>query len=191
MAPKADLISVRVLGCDGRGSYAGMIAGIDWVAANARHPAVLNGSLGGDYSDALNQAVNALADAGVLPVIAAGNDADDACLTSPASAERAFTVGASNRRDQESAFSNHGRCVELYAPGEAIVSARLGGGSEALDGTSMASPHAAGVAALYEQARPNALPEEVAGFLLRESTEGVLTRVSPGSPNRLLHTGGL
>ncbi|MEU9145289.1 S8 family peptidase [Streptomyces sp. NPDC048349] len=191
VARKASLVSVRVLGCDGRGSYAGMIAGMDWVAKNAKQPAVLNGSLGGPRSDALNNAVNALSDAGVLPVIAAGNDAQDACNVSPASATRVITVAASNRWDEETSFSNWGACVSLYAPGQDIVSAKLGGGSVALNGTSMAAPHVAGVVALYKQAHPNELPADLANFLGEKSTKDALTAVSKSTPNQLLFTGGV
>ncbi|MGW6824166.1 S8 family peptidase [Streptomyces sp. NPDC055005] len=191
VARKADLVSVRVLDCEGRGSYSGMIAGFDWVLKNARQPAVLNGSLGGDRSVTLNNAATALSDAGVLPVVAAGNDSKDACQVSPASADRVYTVGASNRWDEETSFSNYGTCLEIYAPGEDIVSAKLGGGAVSLNGTSMASPHAAGVAALYKQAHPTAPAEEVAEFLSTESTKDALSAVGKSSPNELLFTSGL
>ncbi|MFK0235761.1 S8 family peptidase [Streptomyces vinaceus] len=191
VARKANLVSVRVLGCDGTGTYSGMIAGLDWVAKNAKQPAVLNGSLGGDKSIALNDAATALSDAGVLPVIAAGNSSKDACTVSPASADRVFTVGASNKWDEETSFSNYGTCLEVYAPGESIVSAKLGGGSVELSGTSMASPHVAGVAVLYKQAHPTADPAELAEFLETESTKDVLTSISKASPNMLLFTAGL
>ncbi|MFI8368213.1 S8 family peptidase [Streptomyces sp. NPDC085466] len=191
VARKANLVSVRVLGCDGRGTYSGMIAGLDWVARNARQPAVLNGSLGGDRSTALNNATTALRAAGVLPVIAAGNSAKDACDVSPASAEGTLTVAASNQWDEETSFSNYGRCVELYAPGQDIVSARMGGGSVALDGTSMAAPHVTGVAALYKAEHPTATPAEVAQWIDGQSTKDVLSNVSAGTPNKLLYTGGL
>ncbi|MBP2587060.1 subtilisin family serine protease [Streptomyces sp. PvR006] len=191
VARKANLVSVRVLGCDGRGSYSGMIAGFDWVAKNARQPAVLNGSLGGDRSVALNNAATALAAAGVLPVIAAGNSSKDACDVSPASATGTVTVAASNVWDEETSFSNHGRCVELFAPGQDIVSARMGGGSVAMNGTSMAAPHVAGVAALYKAQFPTASPAEVGQWLDGNSTKGVLNNLSTATPNKLLYTGGL
>ncbi|MFD8980864.1 S8 family peptidase [Streptomyces sp. NPDC059564] len=191
VARKASLVSVRVLGCDGKGTWSGIIAGMDWVAKNAKQPAVLNGSLGGERSTAVNDAATALTDAGVLPVIAAGNSAVDACNISPASASRVVTVAASNQYDEETDFSNYGRCVSLYAPGKAIVSAKLGGGSVALDGTSMAAPHVAGVAALYKAAHPKADPGEISEFLDTESTKDVLKSVSKSSPNALLFTGGL
>ncbi|MFJ8073332.1 S8 family peptidase [Streptomyces sp. NPDC096176] len=191
VARKASLVSVRVLNCEGRGALSGIIAGMDWVAANAEQPAVLNASLGSDRSTAVNNASDALSDSGVLPVVAAGNEARNACNVSPASAERGVTVGATTAADQETYFSNYGTCLAIYAPGADIVSARMGGGSVALTGTSMASPHVAGVAALYTSKHPTASADEVAGWLVEQSTKDVVTGISAGSPNRLLNTGGL
>ncbi|MBT2471560.1 S8 family peptidase [Streptomyces sp. ISL-66] len=191
VARKVSLVSVRVLDCDGSGQWSGIIAGLDWVAKNAKQPAVLNGSLGGDRSDAVNNAANALSEAGVLPVIAAGNSSKDACTVSPASASGVLTVAASNSYDEETSFSNYGQCVSVYAPGQAIVSAKLSGGSVALNGTSMAAPHVAGVAALYKAAHPTAAPSEITEFIDAESTKDVLGSISKSSPNRLLFTGGL
>ncbi|WP_030761982.1 S8 family peptidase [Streptomyces sp. NRRL F-2664] len=182
------LVSVRVLGCDGRGEYSAVVAGLDWVARNARQPAVLNVSLGGSRSDAVNGAATAVAAAGTLPVVAAGNSAADACTVSPASADGVLTVAASNRADEQSGFSNHGPCVEIHAPGEQIDSALLGGGTVALDGTSMAAPHATGAAALHKAAHPAATPAQVAGRLVERSTEDLLAATGPGTPNRLLFT---
>ncbi|MFD6230890.1 S8 family peptidase [Streptomyces sp. NPDC060232] len=185
------LVSVRVLGCDGRGEYSAVVAGLDWVAENARQPAVLNVSLGGSRSDAVNRAATAVTASGTLPVVAAGNSSADACTVSPASADRVVTVAASNQADEQSGFSNRGECVEIHAPGEQIDSALLGGGSVALDGTSMAAPHVTGTAALYKAAHPAATPEEVAGRLLEESTKDLLTATGTGTPNRLLFTDGI
>jgi subtilisin family serine protease len=190
VAPQASLVSVRVLGCDGSGSWAGVIAGFDWVAKNAKQPAVLNASLGGSSSPAVNDAATALADAGVLPVVAAGNSSADACNFSPAGAVGVFAVGASTSADRQASFSNFGKCLSLYAPGQSITSAKLGGGSVALDGTSMASPHAAGVALLYKAANPTADAQTVGDWVASQATENVLS-VTAGSPNRLLYTGGL
>ncbi|WP_405789445.1 S8 family peptidase [Streptomyces sp. NBC_00029] len=191
VASKAKLVSVRVLGCDGKGTWSGIIAGLDWVAKNAKRPAVLNASLGGERSDAVNAAADAVTDAGVLPVVAAGNSASDACNVSPASASRVLTVGAVTRYDEESDFSNYGSCLTLYAPGGAIVSAKLGGGSVALDGTSMAAPHVTGVAVLYKAKNPAATPEDINEFIEQESSKDVLSKLSPASPNKLLYTAGL
>ncbi|MEU5164180.1 S8 family peptidase [Streptomyces sp. NPDC020875] len=190
VARQARLVSVRVLGCDNRGSWSGIIAGFDWVAQNARQPAVVNASLGGDRNQSVNNAATNLSLRGVLPVIAAGNDSRDACDVSPASASRVVTVGATDHRDAETDFSNFGPCLWLYAPGKAIISAKLGGGSTALDGTSMASPHVAGVALLYKAAHPSAEPEQIANWLAAQSTKDILT-VTKTSPNRLLYTDAL
>lgn len=190
VARQARLVSVRGLGCNGRGTWSGTIAGFDWVALHAHQPAVLNASLVGESSPAANRAIDTLAEEGVVPVVAAGNDARDACKASPASAERAVTVGASDIQDVEASFSNFGECLWLYAPGVAIVSAKLGGGSTTLDGTSMASPHVAGAAALYRGHHLNSSSEKVKLWLGEQATKGVLN-VSKTSPNRLLFTKGL
>lgn len=190
VAPAARMVSVRVLNCTGNGTWAQVLAGMDWVAANAVQPAVLNASLGGPYSQAVNEATDALARTGVLPVVAAGNATQDACGVSPASASDALTVGATDRDDRQTAFSNYGSCVSLFAPGKDIVSALIGGGSVAEDGTSVASPHAAGVALLYKAEHPSASSDQVAAWMLGTSTKDVLS-VNHGSPNRLLYTGGL
>ncbi|MEV8534482.1 S8 family peptidase [Streptomyces sp. NPDC051211] len=191
VARKTSLVSVRVLDCDGKGDYAGVIAGMDWIAKNGVKPAVMNGSLGGPRSAAVNAAVNAVYAAGITPVIAAGNSAVDACTISPASAENALTVGATNQWDEETGFSNWGECLGVYAPGQNITSAKLGGGSVALNGTSMAAPHVAGAAALYLAANPRATGEDVAAWVYDKSTKDVITSISQSSPNRLLFTDGL
>ncbi|MFE6703146.1 S8 family peptidase [Streptomyces sp. NPDC057718] len=194
VAEDASLVNVRVLNCEGRGTWAGILAGFDWVAKDAartKAPAVLNASLGGARSSAVDAAVESVADAGVLPVVAAGNDDRDACDVSPAAADGVVTVGASDRQDRETSFSNWGSCLALYAPGADIVSARLGGGTVSLNGTSMASPHVAGVAALYKQENPSASPAAVARWLTDTATPDVLSGLGQGSPDRLLYTGGL
>ncbi|WP_433395309.1 S8 family peptidase [Streptomyces sp. CA-146814] len=194
VAKDTSLVSVRVLNCQGRGTWAGIIAGFDWVAKDAAAgstPAVLNASLGGARSRAVDAAVEAVADAGVVPVVAAGNEDSDACDVSPAAADGVVTVGASDRQDRETAFSNWGSCVSLYAPGADIVSAKLGGGTTSLNGTSMASPHVAGVAALYKEENPSATPAAVANWLTDTATPDVLSGLGQGSPDLLLYTGGL
>ncbi|KAF4410115.1 S8 family peptidase [Streptomyces lycii] len=191
VAPETRLVSVRVLNCAGQGSYAALLAGLDYVHARQHPSAVLNASTGGPRSEVINRAVNTVARGGVLPVVAAGNENADACGVSPASAERAVTVGATDRRDHETSFSNHGSCLDLYAPGQDIVSARMGGGTQSLSGTSMASPHAAGVAALHKEANPAAGPWTLAFLLRAQATPWVLHGVTPPSPNRLLYAGRL
>ncbi|MEV0024532.1 S8 family peptidase [Streptomyces atroolivaceus] len=191
VAPAASLVPVRVLNCQGSGTWAGVIAGLDWIAQNAEQPAVVNASLGGPASSAVDDAFDALAAEGTLPVVAAGNEDQDACDVSPARADGVLAIGASDDQDRQATFSNWGTCVWLYAPGVDIVSANLGGGSTTLSGTSMASPHVAGVAALYKEQNPDAAPQEVADWLAAEATPDVLTGLGSGSPDRLLHTGGL
>ncbi|MFI2781046.1 S8 family peptidase [Streptomyces sp. ALB3] len=191
VAPAASLVPVRVLNCEGSGTWAGIIAGLDWIARNAEQPAVVNASLGGPASSAVDDAFDALAAEGTLPVVAAGNEDQDACDVSPARADGVLAAGASDDQDRQATFSNWGTCVGLYAPGVDIVSANLGGGSTTLSGTSMASPHVAGAAALYKEQNPDAAPQEVADWLAAEATPDVLTGLGSGSPDRLLHTGGL
>ncbi|MCY1649951.1 MULTISPECIES: S8 family peptidase [Streptomyces] len=191
VAPAASLVPVRVLDCEGSGTWAGIIAGLDWIAQNAEQPAVVNASLGGPASSAVDDAFDALAAEGTLPVVAAGNEDQDACDVSPARADGVLAVGASDNQDRQATFSNWGTCVWLYAPGVDIVSAKLGGGSTTLSGTSMASPHVAGAAALYKEQHPDASPQDVADALATEATPDVLTGLGAGSPDRLLHTGGL
>ncbi|ONK15978.1 S8 family peptidase [Streptomyces sp. MP131-18] len=190
VARETTLVSVRVLGCDNRGEWSQIIAGFDWVAQHAQQPAVANASLGGDLTQSVNEAADRLADRGVLPVISAGNEGGDACDYSPASARGALTVGATDADDQETAFSNFGPCLDLYAPGQAIISAKLGGGSTAKNGTSMSAPHVSGVAALRKAADPDATPEQLTDWLIEQSTKDVLD-VTKTSPDRLLSTGGL
>jgi subtilisin family serine protease len=191
VAREARLVSVRVLDCEGQGTWSSILAGLDWVATHAQQPAVLNASIGGDKSVAVNDAANAVWDSGVLPVVAAGNAAVDACDTSPASAKRVLTVGASSRTDAEADFSNYGDCLAMYAPGADIVSAQLGGGSVALSGTSMASPHVTGAALLYRASHPTADPGVVADWLDDQATEDALTSLGPSSPDEFLYVGGL
>lgn len=192
VAKKATLVPVRVLGCDGAGTNADVIAGLDWVARNARAPAVVNMSLGGGASRALDSAVKDLVARGVTVVVAAGNENADACNGSPARAPEAITVAASDRNDQRASFSNKGRCVDLFAPGVRIVSAAhtADEATQALNGTSMAAPHVAGAAAVYLAAHPSARPADVAAALLKAAAAELIGDAA-GAPNRLLQTAGL
>jgi subtilisin family serine protease len=154
VAPGADTVGVKVLNCRGSGSYSGIIAGVDWVTANAKKPAVANMSLGGGASQALDAAVVRSADSGIFYAVAAGNEGTDACTKSPARAGGGIdngiaTIAATDASDRETSWSNNGNCVDFWAPGANILSTRRGGGTTTMSGTSMASPHAAGGAALY------------------------------------------
>lgn len=183
--------SVRVLGCGGGGPWSGIIEGIDWVIANRSGPAVINMSIGSDsVFQPVNDAVERASAAGIVFVAAAGNYSTDACLQSPGSAPSAITVGASSSRDYVADFSNYGKCVDLYAPGVSITSAAAGDDAAAAvsSGTSMASPHAAGAAALFLQADPNATPQMIHDLLKTRATAGVLKKLPAGSPNLLLNT---
>lgn len=192
VAKQATVHAVRVLACDGNGSNADVIAGVDWVARNAQKPAVANMSLGGGASRALDRAVRDAIRAGVVVVAAAGNSNQDACQASPARVPEALTVAASTRGDTRAGFSNKGSCVDVFAPGEAIASSWHSGdnATQTLNGTSMAAPHVTGAAALYLGAYPQASPESVARALLDQAA-GNRLRDTGASPNRLLHTAKL
>ncbi|MEO5826826.1 MAG: S8 family serine peptidase, partial [Gemmatimonadales bacterium] len=193
VAKQVALIGVRVLGCDGTGYTSGVIAGVEWVTANAIRPAVANMSLGGGNSSALDQAVQASISSGVTYVVAAGNDNADACGSSPARVPAAITVGASTSGDARSSFSNFGTCLDVFAPGSGITSAYAtsDNATAVLSGTSMASPHAAGVAALYLETSPSASAAAVAAALVGNSVLNVITNAGAQSPNRLMNTGFL
>ncbi|MEV5507403.1 S8 family peptidase [Streptomyces orinoci] len=196
VARKVSLVSVRVLDCAGTTSTARLDQGLDWVAGNFTAPAVLNASLNGPVSATTNNAIDNLADRGVVPVVSAGNAAPgsrptDACQNSPGSAKQAVVVGATDKQDQMTDFSNWGPCVRLLAPGQDIISARPGGGPATKSGTSQAAPHVTGVAALYRAKNPSATSAAVAGWLDEQSTQGMLAKAAAGTPNKLLYTGGL
>ena len=191
VAKGVSLHGVRVLSCAGIGLTSQIIAGIDWVRQNAVKPAVANMSLGGGLSTALNDATTNLWNSGVFVAVAAGNDNGDACTASPASASGAFTVAASEKTDAKASYSNWGTCVEAYAPGSAIVSDYLLGTTSSLSGTSMASPHVAGVAVLYKATFGDAPSATVSNWIITNSTAGVITGNPGGTPNRLLSKGTL
>ena len=189
VAKSANVVPVRVLGCDGVGSTAGIVAGMDWVSSNANGPSVANMSLGGDISAAMDSAIGRMSRAGVVPLVAAGNDYENACNYSPARASSAITVGSTDRRDQLSEFSNWGSCVDILAPGTDITSAwpSSDSGTNTISGTSMATPHVAGAAALYLQQHPNASVGEVERALKNSATPNTIDYVN-GSPNLMLNT---
>ncbi len=191
VAKAAFVHPVRVLGCNGSGSNSGVIAGIDWVTANAQLPAVANMSLGGGDSAALDTAVQNAIASGVTFAVAAGNDNANACSGSPNKVPEAITVGSTTNTDARSSFSNFGACVDIFAPGSDITSAWYTSNSatSTISGTSMASPHVAGAAALVLGADPSASPDEVADAIVGNATLGKVTNPGSGSPNALLYTG--
>ncbi len=190
VAKGATIHPVRVLGCTGSGTNSGVIAGIDWVAQNRVLPAVANMSLGGGASQATDDAIARLTNAGVTVVVAAGNSNDNACNYSPARAPSAITVGSTTSTDARSSFSSFGTCLDIFAPGSSILSAWYTGTSatNTISGTSMASPHVAGVAALYLANNPSATPSQVTTAIINNSTPNKVTSPGTGSPNRLLYS---
>jgi subtilisin family serine protease len=191
VAKNVRLVAVRVLDCAGVGLTSSVIAGVDWVTGNhqAGQAAVANMSLGGGKSAALEQAVaNSIAD-GVTYAVAAGNETEDACTGSPSGLPAAITVGATTMTDARASFSDFGSCVDLFAPGEDITSSYFltNSSTATLSGTSMASPHAAGVAALYLQGTPTATPQQVRDALFGLTTKGIVTDARSAN-NHLLFT---
>ncbi|MFI2029886.1 S8 family serine peptidase [Streptomyces buecherae] len=188
VAKQAKLVAVRVLDCSGNGSTEQVVGGLEWVTKNAAKPAVANMSLGGPSDQALDDATQGTIDAGVPVAVAAGNDyGQDACGTSPARLPAAITLGSTDQNGSRSGFSNVGRCLDLFAPGGNITSTKNGGGSTGMSGTSMATPHAAGAAALYLSSNRSATPQQVRDALVNNADSGVVTNPGSGSPNKLLN----
>jgi len=188
VAKKVSLVPVKVLDCQGSGTSASVLAGIEWVTANAKLPAVANMSLGSPKSQAVNDAVTRAIQRGVVFAVAAGNSSDDACNYSPASTPAAITAAASDNGDNQASFSSFGRCVDVYAPGVNIMSDAPGGGSQSMSGTSMASPHVAGAVALLLEKNPGSSPAQIAGLLTSNATQGAIRNPGAGTPNLLIYT---
>jgi subtilisin family serine protease len=190
VAKGVSLVAVRVLDCAGSGTNAGVIAGVDWVTANRILPAVANMSLGGGASTALDQAVQRSIVAGVTYALAAGNSNVNACTTSPARTPEAITVGATDINDNRASFSNFGTCLDIFAPGVNITSdwGASNTATNTISGTSMATPHTTGAAALFLAANPSASPATVRNALVANGTTGRVANAGSGSPNVLLFT---
>jgi subtilisin family serine protease len=190
VAKNVTLVAVRVLDSSGNGTDSGVIAGIDFVTSNhlAGQPAVANMSLGGGASSALDTAVNNSINDGVTYAVAAGNETQNACNVSPARVANAITVGSTTTSDARSSFSNFGTCLDLFAPGSSITSAwrTSDTATNTISGTSMATPHVTGVAALFLETNPTASPATVAAAIINNSTPNKVTNAGTGSPNRLL-----
>ena len=189
VAKAVRIVPVRVLGCSGSGSTAGVIAGIDWVTSTAIKPAVANMSLGGGISESLDDAVARSVASGVTYAVAGGNSNADACSASPARTPEAITVGATTTTDARASYSNFGSCLDLFAPGSSITSAWYTSttATNTISGTSMATPHVAGVAAQYLQDHPTASPADVTAAVEGAAVVNVVTSPGTGSPNLLLH----
>jgi subtilisin family serine protease len=189
VAKGVNIVAVRVLDDSGSGTTEQVVAGIDWVAQNHSGPSVANMSLGGGVDDALDEAVRGAISSGVTFAVAAGNSSADASTFSPARVTEAITVAASDNADGQAYFSNFGTVVDLYAPGVDITSSWNDGATNTISGTSMATPHVAGAAALYLSANPTAAPADVAAALTGAATPDKITDASAGTPNLLLYTG--
>lgn len=198
VAKAVSLVAVKVADCRGSGTLSALVGGIDWMVKDSLKspgtPAVANMSMGGSHSFALNSAVRRAVKAGITFTVAAGNASEDACSGSPSGVTEAVTVGATDAADQRPAFSNHGACVDLSAPGVGIVSAWKGSTTALAraSGTSMAAPHAAGAAALVlaedlAAGTPRKSPAQVAETLVRRAVPDRITGLVPGTANLLLH----
>jgi len=195
IAKNARIFAVRVLGCTGSGTTTDIVQGIDFVTnnqANTPGPDVSNMSLGGGANTALDNAVTNSVAAGVVHAIAAGNSNANACNFSPARAPNAITVGATTSTDARASFSNFGTCVDIFAPGNAITSAWFTSNTatNTISGTSMASPHVAGAAAVIRSQNPSFTPAQVRAAMVGNATSGVVGGAGTGSPNLLLFVGG-
>jgi subtilisin family serine protease len=192
VAKKAKIVAVRVLNNSGSGTTAQVVAGIDWVARNHTGPSVANMSLGGGADSTLDAAVRNAIASGVTFAVAAGNDSSNASNYSPARVTEAITVGSTTSSDARSSFSNYGSVLDLFAPGSSITSSWNSSdtATNTISGTSMATPHVTGAAAVWLADHPTATPAQVSAALTSAATSGVVSNPGSGSPNRLLYVGG-
>ncbi|MFJ3824605.1 S8 family peptidase [Streptomyces nodosus] len=188
VAKKAKIVAVRVLDASGSGTTAGVIAGVDWVTKNHSGPSVANMSLGGGASSTLDTAVRNSIASGVTYAIAAGNDNANASSSSPARVTEAITVGATTSTDARASYSNYGSVLDLFAPGSSITAGwnTSDTATNTISGTSMATPHVAGAAAVYLANHTSATPAQVSTALVNGATSGAVTSPGSGSPNKLL-----
>ena len=188
VAKKAKIVAVRVLDDQGSGTTEQVVAGIDWVTENHQGPSVANMSLGGGVDEALDAAVKKSIDSGVTYAVAAGNESTDASQSSPARVPEAITVASSTKDDEQSDFSNYGSVVDIYAPGSDITSDWNTGddATNTISGTSMATPHVVGAAAVYVAGHPDAAPADVAKALTDGATPDAIKNASDGTANKLL-----
>jgi subtilisin family serine protease len=192
IAKQVNLVAVKVLNCQGSGTLAGVAQGIDWVTANAAKPAVANMSLGASGTNAtLENAVRNSISSGVTYAIASGNSSANACNFTPARTPEAITVNATDRTDARSSFSNYGSCTDIFAPGRDITSAwnTSDTATNTISGTSMATPHVTGAAAVYLGSPPTATPAAVDSALKASASIGKVSNPGSGSPNNLLFVG--
>jgi len=203
IAKKTTLIAVKVLNCAGSGSYAGVINGINWCVTSQRsrgRKSVANMSLGGPLFQAVNDAVDAASRAGIAMIVAGGNDNNDACKYSPASASTAITCGATevqdrsgNQIDLRSSYSNYGTCIDIFAPGTQITSTWINSGTRTISGTSMATPHVCGAAAVYFHKNPTHSIDQLLVWLRSNGNQDMIDlncaiAACRASPNLLLHS---